>query len=203
MLACPHCFSTEPCRCCHLDPDDRPTWDETWLGLLPGIARRATCNRGRSGCVIVKDNSLLVTGYVGSLPKQPHCDEVGHLMKTVVHADGTRTAHCVRTVHAEANAITIAARRGVALEGGTLYCTMFPCRSCTMLLIGARLLRVVAMMDYQDSRESKEMLNATGVKWELKSTIVKPYFDDRTLLVAAEPTGSEPDAGDEDPNQNG
>jgi len=104
----------------------RPSWDEYFLRLADTVASRATCDRGRSGCVIVKDRQILVTGYVGSPRGLPHCDDVGHLFKKVIHEDGSVTQHCVRTVHAEQNAITQAARRGIALEGSTLYCRMTP-----------------------------------------------------------------------------
>ena len=84
---------------------ERPSWDEYFMDLCHSVALRATCNRGRSGCVIVKDKQILVTGYVGSPSHLPHCDEVGHLFRKILHEDGTITTHCVRTVHAEQNAI--------------------------------------------------------------------------------------------------
>jgi len=98
-------------------PHPRPTWDEYFMDLANAAAKRATCDRGRSGCVIVRDRQLLVTGYVGSPRGLPHCDDVGHLLKKVYHEDGRVTQHCVRTVHAEQNAICQAARRGIALDG--------------------------------------------------------------------------------------
>ena len=82
----------------------RPSWDDYFLNLADTVSERATCNRGRSGCVIVKDKQILVTGYVGSPKGLPHCDDVGHLFRKVIHEDGTVTQHCVRTVHAELDA---------------------------------------------------------------------------------------------------
>ena len=67
----------------------RPTWDEYFMEVARTIAKRATCDRGRSGCVIAKDNQLLVTGYVGSPAGLPHCDDVGHLMRKMIHDDGS------------------------------------------------------------------------------------------------------------------
>lgn len=99
----------------------RPSWDEYFMEIASTVAKRATCDRGRSGCIIVKNRQILVTGYVGSPRGLPHCDDVGHLFKKTIHEDGSVTNHCVRTVHAEQNAITQAARLGIALEGGTLY----------------------------------------------------------------------------------
>lgn len=119
----------------------RPTWDEYFLAILDATAARATCDRGRSGCVITLDNHLLVTGYVGSPPGFDHCDDAGHLM-----VDG----HCVRTVHAEQNALAQAATRGVSLQGATAYTTMVPCRTCAMLFVTVGIRRVVSRFAYQN-----------------------------------------------------
>ena len=97
----------------------RPTWDEYFMEVAKTIAKRATCDRGRSGCVIAKDNQILVTGYVGSPAGLPHCDEAGHLLKKMLHDDGSITQHCVRTVHAEQNALI--ATDYIKLSGATVY----------------------------------------------------------------------------------
>lgn len=144
----------------------RPSWDEYFIKLADTVASRATCNRGRSGCVIVKDKQILVTGYVGSPRGLAHCDEVGHLFKKVIHDDGHITQHCMRTVHAEQNAITQAARRGIALEGSTLYCRMTPCRTCAMLIINCGIVRVVCERKYHDGAESESMFAEAGVTLE-------------------------------------
>ena len=73
----------------------RPTWDEYFLDVMHALARRATCDRGRTACVVVKDKQIIVSGYVGSPPGLPHCDEVGHLMKKVVEEDGSIHEHCM------------------------------------------------------------------------------------------------------------
>ena len=144
----------------------RPSWDEYFMELANAAAKRATCDRGRSGCVIVKDKQVLVTGYVGSPIGLPHCDEVGHLFKKTFHEDETITTHCVRTVHAEQNAICQAARRGIALDGATLYCRMTPCRTCAMLIINCGIKRVVCEKKYHAGEESEEMFKQAGIKLE-------------------------------------
>ena len=143
----------------------RPNWDEYFIDIMEAISKRATCDRGRSGCVIVRDNVLLSSGYVGSPKGSPHCDDVGHLMKVVTNDDGTSSKHCMRTAHAEANAICQAAKNGVAIDGATLYCRMVPCRSCAMLIANSGIVRVVAQMQYHGSSntESKEILKNAGV----------------------------------------
>lgn len=142
----------------------RPSWDEYFIELANAAAKRATCDRGRSGCVIVKDKQVLVTGYVGSPMGLPHCDEVGHQFKQTMHEDGSVTNHCVRTVHAEQNAICQAAKRGIALEGATLYCRMTPCRVCAMLIINCGIKRVVCEKKYHAGLESEEMFKEAGIE---------------------------------------
>ena len=144
----------------------RPTWDEYFMEVANAIAKRATCSRGRSGCVIARSRTLLVTGYVGSPKGFPHCDEVGHQMKKMLHEDGSITEHCVRTVHAEQNAIAQAARLGVSIDGSTLYCRMTPCRVCAMLIINCGIIRVVCERRYHDGAEPEEMFRQAGVHLE-------------------------------------
>jgi len=153
----------------------RPSWDEYFMELTNTAAKRATCDRGRSGCIIVRDKHVLVTGYVGSPQGLQHCDDVGHLMKKVTHDDGTVTQHCVRTVHAEQNAICQAARRGIGLEGGTLYCRMTPCRTCAMLIINCGIERVVCEKRYHAGAESEEMFRKAGVKLDYFSDDILKY----------------------------
>jgi len=141
----------------------RPGWDEYFIEIMNTVSKRATCDRGRSGCVIVKDNHMLVTGYVGAPRGLPHCDSVGHLMKTVRHEDGSETNHCLRTAHAEMNAICQAAKLGVSLEGSTLYCRMTPCRTCAYSIINCGISRVVCERKYQLAEESEEMLETAGI----------------------------------------
>ena len=141
----------------------RPTWDEYFLEIMHSLAKRATCDRGRAACVIVKDNQVVVSGYVGSPPGLPHCDDVGHLMKKVIQEDGRITEHCMRTIHAEQNAICQAAKRGVSIEGATVYCRMSPCATCAKLLIACGIKRVVAEFRYQVS-EGEELLRQAGIQ---------------------------------------
>ena len=155
-------------------PYIRPSWDEYFLEVMHSLAKRATCDRGRTACVLVKDNQIIVSGYVGSPPSLPHCDEVGHLLKTVTHEDGTQTTHCMRTLHAEQNAICQAAKRGVSINGATMYCKLAPCRTCAMLLISAGIKRVVAEYKYHAGAESEAMLKQAGVQVE--------YIHDETLV---------------------
>jgi len=153
----------------------RPTWDEYFMEIANTVSKRASCDRGRSGCVIARDRQLLVSGYVGSPIGLPHCDEVGHQMKKMQHEDGSVTQHCVRTVHAEQNAICQAAKLGISLLGSTLYCRMTPCRTCAMLIINCGIERVVCERKYHAGAESEEMFKTAGVKLEYVHDEVQKY----------------------------
>jgi len=144
----------------------RPSWDEYFMEVCEAISKRATCERGRSGCVIAKDKQLLVTGYVGAPAGLPHCDEIGHQIKKMLHEDGSITTHCVRTVHAEQNAICQAAKRGISIDGATLYCRMTPCRTCAMLIINCGIKRVVCQRRYHAGEDSEAMFKLAGITLE-------------------------------------
>ena len=145
------------------------------MEVADAIAKRATCDRGRSGCVIARNNQVLVSGYVGSPPGLPHCDDVGHQLKTLTHEDGHQTTHCVRTIHAEQNAICQAARQGISLDGATLYCRMTPCRTCAMLIIACGIRRIVCAQRYHAGAESEAMFAEVGLKLEYVSGEVLEY----------------------------
>ncbi len=120
----------------------RPAWDEYFLKLAMLASERSTCPRMHCGCVFVKDRFVLATGYNGSLPGHPHCDEVGCLV-----VDN----HCVRTNHAEINALTQAANHGVNIRGAAAYITNMSCTTCAKALIAAGIVRVVVFSDFHDT----------------------------------------------------
>jgi len=155
--------------------DARPSWDDYFLEIAESVSKRATCDRGRSGCVIVKEKQILVTGYVGSPSGLRHCDDVGHLLKSVTHEDGSITQHCMRTVHAEQNAICQAAKEGISIKEATLYCRMTPCRTCAMLLINCGIRRVVCEKKYHAGIDSEEMFKKAGVALVYKHDEVLRY----------------------------
>lgn len=153
----------------------RPDWDEYFIDMMNTVATRATCDRGKSGCIIVKDNRIICTGYVGSPSGLSHCDDVGHLMKMVTDDDGTSRQHCMRTIHAEQNAICQAAKHGVSLEGSTLYCKMEPCRVCAMLIISCGITEVVAQSMYHAAQETRDMFKQAGVTMKVLDSAIESY----------------------------
>ncbi len=117
------------------------------------VAQRSTCDRAHVGAVLVRDRRILTTGYNGSPAGLPHCDDVGHLM-----IDG----HCVRTLHAEQNAIIQAALHGVSIQGATAYVTHQPCLTCAKMIINAGIQRVIYAGDYPDEA-SRNFMHEAGV----------------------------------------
>lgn len=132
----------------------RPLWDEYFLKLAMLASERATCPRMHCGCVLVKDRFVLSTGYNGSLPGQPHCEDAGCLI-----VDN----HCVRTNHAEINALVQATRHGVSVVGATAYITNMSCTTCAKALIAAGIKRVVVFSDFHDTLAT-QFYNKSGVE---------------------------------------
>lgn len=153
----------------------RPSWDEYFMGIVKQVAMRATCDRGKSGCIIVRDKQILTTGYVGSPKGVGHCDELGHQFQLVTHEDGHTSQHCIRTTHAEQNAICQAAKLGIALNEATLYCKMTPCYACAKMIINVGIKRVVCENDYHSADLSKEVFAQAGVKLEIINAQVEKY----------------------------
>lgn len=119
----------------------RPELDQYFLNIAAMVATRATCDRAHIGAVLVKDKYIISTGYNGAPHGLAHCDEVGHLMEN---------DHCVRTTHAEQNAIIQAAVHGSSTREATLYCTHSPCKICTKIILNAHINRIVVGSVYRD-----------------------------------------------------
>lgn len=132
---------------------DRPSWDHYFLNIAYEVANRSTCDRAQVGAVIVKDKRILTTGYNGSPSGLAHCTEVGCLMEN---------GHCIRTLHAEQNAIIQAALHGVSTAGGTIYVTHQPCFLCAKMIINAGIKEIVYGQEYPDDR-SRQFLDEAGV----------------------------------------
>jgi dCMP deaminase len=116
------------------------------MDIALDVSRRATCLRAQVGAIVVKDKRILTTGYNGAPRGLPHCLDEGCEMVG---------GHCVRSLHAEQNAIIQAAQHGITLEGGTIYTTHQPCQTCAKMIINAGLLRVVYAGLYPDDLAMK------------------------------------------------
>jgi dCMP deaminase len=131
----------------------RPGWDEYFMEVARTVATRATCPRASVGAVLVREHRILTTGYNGAPRNVAHCSEAGCEMVG---------GHCVRSTHAEANAVVQAALHGVGVAGATAYCTHQPCVHCAKLLISAGIERIVFAQAYDDAF-AQQLLAEAGV----------------------------------------
>lgn len=132
----------------------RPTWDEYFMGIARQVAERSTCLRASVGAIIVRDKRILTTGYNGAPTGLAHCQEAGCIIKD---------DHCIRSLHAEQNAIIQAALHGVSTEGATIYVTHQPCNTCAKMIINAGLKRVIYAGEYPDEL-ARDFLAEAGVE---------------------------------------
>ncbi len=124
----------------------RKDWDEYFMDIAKMVSTRSTCHRKHIGAVIVKDKTILSTGYNGSIRGRPHCSEIGCDIEN---------GHCVATIHAEANAIIQAAKNGVAIDGGEIYTTASPCWNCFKLIANSGIKKIYYGEFYRDKRIKK------------------------------------------------
>ena len=124
------------------------------MKIAHAAAERSTCDRKHVGCVLVLENRVIATGYNGSVPGAPHCDDVGHDMQ-----DG----HCVRTIHAEANAVLQAAKTGASTKGADAYVNTYPCWRCFTVLVAAGVLRIFYDAEYRKDPRVEKHAEALGV----------------------------------------
>lgn len=140
-------------------------WDEYFIEIVKTVGLRGSCDRGRAGAVVTRDNRIIMTGYAGAPSGLPDCDEAGHQMQERTHADSSTSKHCVRTIHAEENTILHAARFGVSLTGATIYCKMMPCINCARQIYSSGITRIVALRDYHASKPTKELFDAVNLDY--------------------------------------
>ena len=121
----------------------RISWEDYFMNIAKEVATRSTCERKHVGAVIVRDRTILSTGYNGSIRGMPHCDEVGHMMEN---------GHCVATIHAEANAVLQAAKNGIMIDKAEIYITASPCWPCFKMLANSGIKKIYYGEFYRDER---------------------------------------------------
>lgn len=131
--------------------DHRPSWEEYFMMIGYLMSKRSSCERLHVGCVIVDNNRIVSTGYNGHIKGADHVSYV---------VDG----HEQMTIHAETNAVTDAASRGVKLNGSTAYVTHYPCINCAKILIAAGIKEVVYCENYRNNAICQELYNMANVK---------------------------------------
>ena len=135
----------------------RPSWNDYFMQIAEVVATRSTCDRLRTGTVLVRDKQILSTGYNGSLSGLAHCDDVGHTL-----VDN----HCVATVHAEANAVAQAAHHGINLLGATCYTVGYPCLACFKLLVSSGVNAIYYKAEYNMDPLVKTLAEQLGIVLE-------------------------------------
>lgn len=135
----------------------RSSWQEYFMGIAESIAQRGTCDRAFVGAVIVNnDNRIVSTGYNGSISGDNHCIDSEHKM---------RDGHCIRTIHAEQNALYYCAKEGIKVKNCSIYVTHFPCLNCTKALIQSGINHIYYKNDYRIDEYALELLNIANVKY--------------------------------------
>ena len=154
----------------------RPSWDDYFMAIAMLVATRSTCDRLHAGAVLVKNKRIISTGYNGSPPGLPHCDDAGHLLEE---------GHCVLTVHAEHNAILQAAAQGAtSTRGSTIYLKYSPCIHCCKYLLASGIVRVVIGKVYRNT-QAVDYLKDAGIIVDIypenpvwKAAVLKIFAED-------------------------
>lgn len=134
---------------------NRIPWDQYYMAQSLLLSTRSTCERLAVGATVVRDRRVISGGYNGSVSGDVHCSEVGCYV-----VDG----HCVRTVHAEVNAIIQCAKFGAPTEGADIYVTHFPCLQCTKTIIQAGISNMYYLHDYRSSEYARELMAHSGIR---------------------------------------
>lgn len=144
----------------------RPSWDDYFMAMVKIVATRSSCDRLAAGAVLVNNNRIISTGYNGAPKGLPNCHEAGHLLEA---------GHCVRTIHAEHNAILqVAVMHGSSTEGATMYANYNPCIHCAKYLVAVGVKRVVIgkiyrnpqALDYLKEAGLEVLVYQRNVTWE-------------------------------------
>jgi len=149
-----------------IESDNRPDWDEYFLGIADAVGRRADCCRGRLGTILVRNKRILTAGYNGSPAGTPECSKVGCLIHEFKDEEDNIREGCIRTAHSDINAIVQAALHGVSTKGATLYGYYKPCFNCAKAIVQAGIVRVVVRKNYHDKLTDK-LFKEAGIKLEI------------------------------------
>jgi dCMP deaminase len=125
--------------------NSKPNWDEYFMMCAKLLSSRSSCNRLHVGCVLVKDNRIISSGYNGHLSGAKHISIV-------------KNNHEQATVHAEHNAISDAAKRGVSTDNTIAYITHYPCLNCFKLLFQAGIKKIIYLDDYNNDEIISELI---------------------------------------------
>ncbi|MCH4984162.1 ComE operon protein 2 [Macrococcoides goetzii] len=150
---------------------ERIQWKEYFMAQSQLLALRSTCTRLSVGATIVKDNRVIAGGYNGSVSGEVHCIDEGCYIEN---------GHCIRTIHAEMNALLQCSKMGVSTEGADIYVTHFPCIHCTKSIIQAGIKKIYYANDYKNHPYAIELLKKANIdteKIEFNPKHVAGYFE--------------------------
>lgn len=145
-----------------MESSERLSWDQYFMSSAMLASKRSTCIRRQVGAVIAKDNQILATGYNGAPRGLVHCNAVGCLREKLKVSSGSMHELC-RGVHAEQNAIVLAAKKGISVEGASIYTTEKPCCICVKLIINAGIREIFFVNDYED-KTSDNLIKESGLR---------------------------------------
>ncbi|MDR0691359.1 MAG: ComE operon protein 2 [Streptococcaceae bacterium] len=150
---------------------ERIPWNQYFMGQSVLLSLRSTCERLEVGAVIVRDKRVIAGGYNGSVSGDTHCiDDRCYVVN----------GHCVRTIHAEMNAILQCAKFGISTESAEIYVTHFPCLACTKMILQAGIRKIFYLEDYHNNEYALKLISAVGVSVE-KVSLSRKYFDKLTF----------------------
>ena len=129
---------------------ERISWTEYFSQLACLVSKRSPCERLHVGCVLVRENRVISTGYNGFLPG-------------AVHESIVLDGHEQATIHAEQNAVADCARRGAAVDGASAYITHFPCINCFKMLAAAGVKEIFYLDDYKNSEIVGKLAADSGI----------------------------------------
>jgi len=138
--------------------DNRISWDDYFFSIVDLVSQRSVCLKHQIGAVIVKDNQILSTGYNGPASGIEHC-----ITCPILDTPHGVNRNLCPAVHAEMNALVLAAKRGISVDGATLYCSYFPCSLCASCLITAGIAEIVFLHGYTDALNTK-ILSQSNIK---------------------------------------
>ncbi|BDI02112.1 ComE operon protein 2 [Ligilactobacillus murinus] len=160
--------------------EKRIPWDQYFMLQAVLLSLRSTCTRLSVGAILVRDQRMIAGGYNGSVSGDKHCIDDGCYM-----VDG----HCLRTIHAEMNAVLQCAKFGIPTDGAELYVTDFPCLQCTKMLLQAGVKKIHYLRNYNNDSYALELLKLKEVALE-QVKLDKEYIDTalfKQLVAKGEP----------------
>ncbi|CAI3252960.1 ComE operon protein 2 [Enterococcus cecorum] len=153
--------------------DQRIPWNQYFMAQAVLLSLRSTCTRLEVGATLVKDRRIIAGGYNGAVSEDNHCIDHGCYV-----VDG----HCIRTIHAEMNALLQCAKLGISTDGAEIYVTHFPCLHCTKAILQAGIKKIYYLHDYHNDPYAIELIQKLGV--EIQQVKLDPkYFEKLTSIT--------------------